>query len=48
MAVRLPKQLIHLGEEELRYIDSYLPQNLEATKALLHEGSDRRQLPSVE
>ena len=27
MAVRLPKQLIHLGEEELRYIDGYLTQN---------------------
>ena len=27
MGVRLPKQLIYLGEEELRYIDSYLAQN---------------------
>ena len=27
MAVRLPKQLIHLGLEELRYIDGYLAQN---------------------
>jgi hypothetical protein len=27
MAVRLPKQLIHLGEEELRSIDGYLAQN---------------------
>ena len=27
MAVRLLKQLIHLGWEELRYIDGYLAQN---------------------
>ena len=32
MAVRLPKQLIHLGEEELRYIDGYLAQNCQPTK----------------
>ena len=27
MAVLSPKQLIYLGEEELRYIDGYLAQN---------------------